>query len=256
MKKFLKNKLITVVFVVVILLIILLAIFIIRKKHDDKINITDIKDSLANIFYYLPENKYDDMNNISDYCKVALIYDTNYLKNDTKINLDGKRKKAYSKANVLDSLKKILGKSASINFMSDEKGDYTFLQQDNCYLSNPIVTNLSYDSNKNAIYNLDYEDTNKELYIKWSDEIVNGNTLILSAQAFVIVKSSNQFQVYVDYQMSDSLGTYESLEKAKEAIEENIYRSYDYKFIFEKENENYIWKSYERIIKSDMTMLG
>lgn len=256
MKKNLKNKLLISSLVIVILLIIILTIFILEKKSDDKISITDIKDSVTNIFYYLPEDKYEDMNNISDYCKISLIYDTDYLKNDTKINLEGKSKKAYSKANVLDSLKKILGSSASINFKSDESGDYSFLQQDNCYLSNPIVTNLSYDSNKNAIYNLDYEDINKELYVKWSDEIINGDTLILSAQAFVIVKASDQYQVYVDYQMSDSLGTYQSLEKAKEAIEENIYRSYDYKFIFEKENENYIWKSYERIIKSDMTILG
>lgn len=252
MKKFLKNKMLISAVLIVILILIILAIFIIRKKSDDKISVDDIKDSLANVFYYLPEDKYEDMNNISDYCKVALIYDTDYLKSDTKIKLDGKNKDAYSKANVLDSIKSILGESASINFKSDESGDYSFLQQDNCYLGNPIVTNLSYDSNKNAVYNLDYEDINKELYIKWADEIVNGDTLTLSAQAFVIVKANNQYQVYVDYQMSDSLGIYESLEKAKEAIEEKIYRSYDYKFIFEKENENYIWKSFERVMKSNV----
>ena len=135
MKK--KNIVITLIFIILILIICVTFKIVTDKNKTKTIKKDDteiLKESLEKIFYFLPNDKYDDMNTISDYCKLALIYDTDYLKSD--YTFKNNNKKGYTKENIINTVKNILGNNASINFNADEDGQYNFLLTDACMYGN------------------------------------------------------------------------------------------------------------------------
>ena len=108
-----KNKFKILIFVIIILFIVL-AIILNRFLRKDKY--ANIKSSLENVFFYLKNDYYNDMNDISDDCKIALIYNTKYLKSDYIFyNANGKKILGYTNSNVLSTLSKIIP-NATINF--------------------------------------------------------------------------------------------------------------------------------------------
>ena len=139
MKKKLKIMiLITVLFVLIISIVFA---FIICVDKKDKYS--GIKNSLENIFFYLEDDKYDNIDTISDFCKLSLVYDTMYMKK-SKNNI-------YSKYQISSAIKKILGNNSKLDF-SVSNNEYNFLKTDACVFGNPDVGNVSYDSISQQFY--------------------------------------------------------------------------------------------------------
>lgn len=229
----LKNKgLVISIIIAVILLMVLLVVSVPRDKSN---NYSAIKNSLSNVFYYL-DNSYSNMNDISDYCKVALIYDTNYIDYDY-FNYDSFNNKisGYTKNNVVSSLKKILGNDITI--------DLDNLSKDKCMYNNSVI-NLTYNTRDKALYTYGAEKSNRTIVVNWNKEEENNSTLELNAQALMIVKN-DKYDLYIDSNMEYLIGSYNSLEEAKKSAKDNMNRSYKYIFELEKNKKNYIWKSFK-----------
>ena len=146
MKKYFKYLLI----VSVIITLSFLVYMIFSNKHKDKY--TSLKKTVSNTFFFLYNDKYDDMNDISDNCKMSLLFDYNGFKSDKVIiNEGGKKIHGYSKNNIATSLKKILGKDSSINFSLNNENLYNFMSDTEC-IYNSKVSDLSYDSTKQILY--------------------------------------------------------------------------------------------------------
>ena len=62
----------------------------------------------------------------------------------------------------------------------------------------------------------------------------------------MIVENENDYTLYVDKDMNYPIGNYNTLKEAKDAALNNYFKSYKYEFKFYKENDNYIWKKFER----------
>ena len=249
MKNILSKKLFGIVIIVIV--IIILPLFIFYNKKNEKY--TDLKNALSNTFFYLDKDDYDDLNSISDLCKISLIYDTNYMKSDYVIYEIGKEKiKGYTKQNVDNSIKKILGNSASINFELNDLNSYDSILNDVCMYNDKII-NLSYDSDKKVLYN--YNPQNKKskriIMANWDDDLENLDYLTLNAQALMIVKNE-KYDLYKDSKMEYLIGSYNSLNEAKNAARNNFDKSYKYVFKFKKENNNYIWKEFHRKTYNDV----
>ena len=161
------RKLIVGIITVIVVIIISIVFINTNKKTGGKYN--DLKNTLSNTFFYLDLDDYTDINNISDSCKISLIYDTSYMKSDYTVYDSSKKIKAYTKNNVLKSIKSILGDSATINFDINELNSYDFLIDDKCMYNNKI-SGLTYDSNKNVLYKDDLESTSRYIVVKWVDE--------------------------------------------------------------------------------------
>ena len=242
------RKLIVGIITVIVVIIISIIFINTNKKTNGKYS--KLKNALSNTFFYLEHDDYTDISNISDVCKISLIYDTSYIKSDYTVYDSDKKIKGYTKNNVLKSIKSILGDSATINFDINELNSYDFLSSDKCIYNNKI-SGLTYDSNKNVLYKDDSESINRYVVVKWNDEKENSDYLDLKAKALMIVKNE-KYDVYKDNNMEFLIGSYDSLSKAKSAALKNIDKSYQYEFKFKKENSNYIWIEFHRKTYKDI----
>lgn len=259
MKKIIKNKKIGIILIIIGLLLFALS-FLFNKK--DKI--TMMEEAIEHVFFYLPYDEYDDLNNISDYCKISLIYDTDYLKNDVYLSKDdydtitnSKRNSVfgYKKDNVLKAIQSVLGKNIKINFEKNEDDDYEFLLEDKCKYGNKKINTLSYNKSGGYIYSIDEdEEDNSKLYVKWDDPIYNGDTVTLKAYALLAIKNnSGGYDIYLDNNLSNKIDTITSNISYKIA---KLYdQSYIYEFTLKKENNNYIWTNYKITNKFDDTVI-
>lgn len=239
--------------IIVVLLVGLLVIMKLLSDNNRDSNLLSTKSAIEHVFYYLPEDKYDDMNSISDYCKLALIFDSKFLENDGFIYDDnGSKIPSYSISSIMLSLRKVLGSNVTMDFTSDETGDYNFIKPDNCQFGNLVASNLSYDSTNKVVYPLDEIDSNRKVYINWTEENLDGNQATLYAQALMSVKTDSGYDLYVDFNMTQLIDHYSTLKKLKDSLNENYVLSYNYEFHLEKENENYIWKSFTKNIMNEM----
>lgn len=251
---FKNNKKIFGVFCIVIGFILLIIGLRYTEKKD---KITQIEESIEHIFFYLPNEEYSNLNEISDYCKISLVYGTNYLKEDAYLSSDNyntivKRKKnsvkGYKISNVLKAVQEVLGKNATINFEKNEDDDYEFLIQDSCKFGNKKLQTLNYNESSKYIYSLEDEniENNTKLHIKWDKPIIEDDNVILTAKALLSIKNNNGgYDIYRDKNLSYKI------KSINNNNEYNILKLYDesntYKFVLKKENDNYIWIKYEVI---------
>lgn len=240
--------------ILVLILIIFLIINIFKKK--DKL--TEIKQSIENVFFYLPNNKYDNLNDIPDYCKVSLVFGQDYMKPDTYLNIDDydteEKKKnahnvaAYKKDTILNNVKSLLGNDASINFDMDSDMDYPFLVENGCGYNNKNIATLSYNEDKEYIYSLkEDKDQTYKLYVKWEDSIKDGDNVTLQAKALLAKKNDDgSYNIYADYEGRYLAGTVSS----DKNIEDEVKKLFDLKsrvyiFNLKKNKGGYTWVSYE-----------
>lgn len=228
--------------IILIILIIFIICIVLLNNHKDKYS--NIKKTVSNTFFYLSFDEYDDMNNISDNCKISLLFDMDSFKKDKIVQ----NVKGYSKGNILNSVKKILGKSASINFSTNELNTYNFLSDDEC-TSNVNISNLSYNSTEQVMYRNNTEN-NRIIMVNWNKVEANGSIINMSAEALMIVKNEKDYSLYIDKDMNYKIGDYKTLNEAKDAALNNYFRSYKYEFTFNYENGNYIWKKFKRNIQA------
>jgi len=72
---------------------------------------------------------------------------------DTIVKKNSKNSvKAYSKDEILDALKKVLGENAIIDFEPNDEGDYEFIIENGCGNNNENIGKISYNSEKGYIY--------------------------------------------------------------------------------------------------------
>ena len=255
----LKNKkvligIISLVSIIVLILIVLLIINANKKK--DKL--AEMKQSIENIFFYLPKNKYDNLNDIPDYCKVSLVFGQDYMKADAYLNDDDyiteEKKKndhnviAYKKDTILNNVKSLLGNDVSINFDIDSDMDYPFLVENGCGYNNKNITTLSYNEDKEYIYSLkEDKDETYKLYVKWADESIDGDDVTLQAKALLTKKNEDgSYNVYADYTGKYLAGTVSSDKNIKDEINKLFdLKSRVYIFKLKKNKDAYTWVSYE-----------
>lgn len=223
-------------------------VFIIESKNDE---LDDVKKSIERVFFFLPDKEYDNMNNMSDYCKLILIFNSDYLKNDILLSKDDyttivKRDgvKGYKTSNIINSLKTILGNEATINFDSDEYGDYEFLIEDDCKIGNKFIGNLSYNESSNYVYSYDssWDYDNYKLNVKWDEPKYSNNQVFLTAKALITVKRNDgKYDVFVDSNFKHNVGFINNY------FEINKFYIYSntYKFTLQKDNDKYIWTRFE-----------
>lgn len=242
-----------IVVIITIIVVITIATMLINSSNKSNNRYNSIKAALSNTFFYLDFDDYTDINNISDTCKISLIYDTSYMSSDyTLYDSNRKRIKGYTKDNVLKAIKDIIGDNATISFDANELNSYDFLINDKCMYNNKI-SRLTYDSKKNILYSDGTESSKRYIVVNWVDEKENGDYLELNAQALMIVKNES-YDLYIDNDMKYPIGSYNSLDKAKSAAMKNFNKSYAYEFIFKKENNNYIWTEFHRKTYEDVIM--
>lgn len=253
MRKMFNDKKNLIAFALVFLGVILLLFSLFYKEKENKLDNT--LDAIENIFFFLPNDKYDNLNDISDYCKISLIYGSKFLKSDKLINkdnydADGKlgSLKAYSKDNVLKSLKKLLGDDASINFDLNDDSDYDFLMEDGCRYANNDIKALSYNETDGYIFSVDRdEDDNIELFVKWGEPNIENDQVIIHASALVAVKNGDDnYDIFADKDLKHLAGTTSKFNLTSE-VEKLYYKSMDYVFTLKIVDGNYIWTNYEVI---------
>lgn len=243
---------------------VLLCIFGVISNHK-KDKIEQIEEAIEHVFFYLPKSEYDDLNEMSDYCKISLVYGTDYLKNDvylskddydTIVNSKKNSVKGYKLSNVLKSVKAILGDNATINFDVNEYEQYQFLLQDNCKFGNNSLETLSYNQFSKYIYSIDDEEKNNDikLYVKWEKPEFNENEVILTAYALLSIKNSEgHYDIYLDGNLSYKLDVIDGNVSYK--IGKLYDKSNKYIFTLKKENDKYIWSSYKVINAIDDTVI-
>ena len=236
-----KNKNIKYIIISIIILIILIFFIILINNRKDKYS--NIKKTISNTFFYLSLDEYDNMNNISDNCKISLLFDMDGFKKDKSVQ----NVKGYSKSNILNSIKKVLGSSATINFSINDFNTYNFLTEDECFYNvNP--TTLSYNSTEQVLYRNNTEN-NRIIMVNWNKVEANGSIINMNAEALMIVKNEKDYSLFIDKDMNYKIGDYKTLNEAKDAALNNYFRSYKYEFTFNYENGNYIWKKFKRNIQ-------
>ena len=242
-----KNKNIKYIVISTIILIILTFLIILINNRKDKYS--NIKKTISNTFFYLSLDEYDNMNNISDNCKISLLFDMESFKKDKIIQ----NTKGYSKSNILNSIKKVLGSNATINFSINDFNTYNFLSDDECiYNVNP--TTLSYNSTEQVLYRNNTEN-NRIIMVNWNKVEANGSIINMNAEALMIVKNEKDYSLFIDKDMNYKIGDYKTLNEAKDAALKNYFRSYKYEFTFNYENGNYVWKKFKRSVTlSDMVI--
>ena len=216
-----------------------------------------IEKSIENVFFYLPESEYSDLNSISDYCKVSMVFDTDYVKKDallskedynTILKKDKNAVKAYKISTIEKAVKNIFGESASINFDANEDGEYNFLIEDNCRYGNDKLEVLNYNESRKYVYSIDgdkYE--NMKLYVKWEEPINNENEVVISAKALLAIKNeAGNYDVYADNNLEYKVVTLKSNELQSQ-ISKYYSESLNYEFRLKKLKNEYIWTSFKRV---------
>lgn len=251
MKKMLENKKILIGIILIIVGILCFIFGFLYDGKKDKLKQTE--EALENIFFYLPENEYTDFNNLSDYCKISLVYGTDFLKKDVLLSKDDydtvvKRKgiNGYKSSNVLKAVQSILGKDVNINFDLNEENEYEFLEADSCKLGNDKINTLSYNESSEYLFSIDDEnkENNTKLYVKWDKPKYDGDLVHLTAYALLTIKNaSGGYDVYADGNLSHKV---DSIKKGniKYKIKSLYYKSNVYNFTLKKVNDNYIWINY------------
>lgn len=266
MKIFNKKKyLIVTAFVLVIIITMIFLSF--NKKND---GLKRAKDAIENIFFFLPETKYDNLNDIPDYCKVSLVYGTEFLsdakyldKDDHVVTKKNNKNtiKAYSKESLLKSLKLILGDEASIDLNANEDGEYQALIENGCGYNNFSFSSLTYDEFNEYIYSYEDDDAIKsKIYFKWEKPVINDDTVELTAKALLPIKNQDgSYTVYVNGERFTAVG---HIDKGKK-LEDELNKIYDevdvkYNFILKKQGNNYIWINYEIVdnINNDSNLIN
>lgn len=219
-----------------------------------------IKRSIENIFFYLPEDEYTDLNKIPDYCKISMVYGYNTLKNSkyvstkdftTFVKKNNKNKaKAYKLSDIEKAIKTIIGNDATVNYDKDIDGDYTFITENGCGFNNDNIGTLGYNEKIKYIYSLDKKDTNSsKVYVKWLEEKEDDDIVKLSAYAFDVVESNDgSYTVYADANHNYIAGTIakgKDIEKELEQLYETKSRLYT--FELKKIKRGYRWLSYKVI---------
>ena len=261
-----KNKKIIISISICIVAIILIIIFVVIKMQKNKQRELDyFKERLSNIFIYLEDKEYTDLNEIPDHCKISLIYGSKYLKEDTYLSSDDYSKevkkntknsiKAYNKDNILKSLKEVLGNNSTINFDSDENGNYDFLMENGCGVLNKDIDTLNYNSDKEYVFSITDEEKNDEnikLFVKWDDEKIEGNTITLNAYALMTRKRTDgSYEVFADGNLTMYAGEIGKDEDLNSSIEKMyVSSSRRYSFKLKKNNNKYSWIGFD--IKDDI----
>lgn len=244
-----KNVLIISGIIVFVLIIVICILTVINSKQDKYKN---IKNSMEKVFFYLDKDEYEKIDEMSDFCKIALIYDSSYMKKESS--------NRYSKDKFMRAIRSILGNDVNFNFNLNELDTYNFLMSDTCLYSNPELGNLSYDSSSKQIY-IDNKNNDEKinnsyyLQVSWDKPIENGNLITLRAKALLIEKNDNSYNIYADLEKNESLGEYKSLKEARKYAEKSMYYSVDYEFTLENKNGNLIWKSFKKNKVSSDTII-
>ena len=240
-----------------IALISLIIIFA-NKSCTKRDKLKEIQQSIENIFFYLPNNEYDNLNDIPDYCKVSLVFGQSYMKADTYLDISDydtevkketdKSVKAFKKDTILKNVKNLLGKETTINFDMDEDMDYQFLEENGCGFNNKYISTLSYNEEKEYIYSLKEEkEKSYELYVEWDNPVEDNNQVTLTAKALITRKNDDgSYDVYADPENKYLAGTIKNDEDFKSEMDNLIkLKSRKYIFTLKKEKGNYIWTNYK-----------
>lgn len=250
-----KKIIIGIIFVISIIFIMILLRF--GKKND---GLKVAMDAIENIFFFLPETKYDNLNEIPDYCKISLVYGTKYLNDEKYISEDDyytvvkkqdkKAVKAYNKDSILNAIKSILGDDANINFSADENDEYLFLVENGCGYNNKNINSLGYSEIGDYIYSYDNDEAiESNLYIKWEKPVIDGDIVNLSAKALLPIENQDgSYTVYTNGERFAVVGTVEKGKKLKDELRKMCDEvDVKYNFTLQKNGSNYIWIKYEVI---------
>ena len=251
----LKNKKILLCIIIFILVVITCISIVLLKDKKKSNQLENIEKSIENILFYLPDSKYDNMNNIPDYCKLNLVYGTDYLKSDLYISsddydtiVDGKTNNsisAYSNNALLSAIKNVLGDDATINFESNDDGDYEFIEENGCGNNNKKIGSISYNSEKEFIYSKESKEIQK-LYVKWDDPVVDGDYVNLTAYALLpLINEDGSYTVYANSSQTYVAGNISSGKDIDKEISDMYDRSLKYNIKLKKNGNKYTWVNYE-----------
>lgn len=251
------KKLIIALVFIVAGIVLIFSVFLFSKKES---KLTKMEKALENVFFYLPEKEYSDLNNISDYCKISMVFDTSLVKNgvylskndyNTIVKNKSKGVKAYRREDIISSLKGVIGNNVSIDFSQNEYGDYEFLIPDSCGYGNKSIQLLSYNESSGYIFSVEDISKNKnadsKLYVKWEKPEIDGDYTILTAKALFAVKNDiGKYDVFADNEMRYLIKTLSS-SNLKSQIKNLYNMSMVYKITLKETNDGYQWVKYEVI---------
>ena len=237
-------------FILVILGFTVVIIGLVSSQDNNKLG--KAKSAIENIFFYLPDTEYTNLNEIPDYCKISLVYGTDYVKNDALLSSDDfdtivKKNGvyAYKLDTILKGVQDILGDNVSINFEKNNDNEYDLLYSNDCIYGNSKLNNLSYNENHGYFFSMDREEEdNSTLYVKWMEPEYKDDLVILKAKALLAIKNaSGGYDVFANKDLTYKAGEVNN----KSEIKDLYYMSLDYKFTLKNINDKYIWTKYEVI---------
>ena len=246
-----KDKRIIIGFLLVILGFIIVIIGLMNSNNNNN-KLGKVKSAIENVFFYLPNYEYTDLSKIPDYCKISLVYGTDYIKKDALLNYDDYDtivKKngvpAYKLDTIINGIHDILGDNASINFEKNSDNEYDLLYSNDCRYGNSKLNNLSYNENHRYFFTMDREEEdNSKLYVKWMKPEYKDDLVILKAKALLAIKNaSGGYDVFANKDLTYKAGEVNN----KSEIKDLYYMSLDYKFTLKNINDKYIWTKYEVI---------
>lgn len=235
-------------FILVILGFTVVIIGLISSQDNNKLG--KAKSAIENVFFYLPNDQYTNLSEIPDYCKISLVYGTDYIKKDALLSSDDYDtivKKngvpAYKFDTIINGIQDILGDNVTINFEKNENNEYDLLYSNDCRYGNSKLNNLSYNENHEYFFTMDREEEdNSTLYVKWMEPEYKDDLVILKAKALLAIKNaSGGYVVYADKDLTYEVGKVSS----KSEIKDLYYKSMDYKFTLKDINDRYVWTKYE-----------
>lgn len=156
-----KKKIILISGIIGVVVLVSVILIINNKSGNKRDKLKEMKDSIENIFFYLPEKEYTNTNEIPEYCKISLVFGQDYMKPDTYLSVDdystelkeqNNSVKAYSKDNIINTIKSLLGNDATLSLELDEEGDYPSLEENGCGYNNKNISILSYNEEKNIYF--------------------------------------------------------------------------------------------------------
>lgn len=240
-------------------IIFLIGVVVINRYGNSVENkkINALKKNIENVFFYLPEDEYSDLNLMPDYCKLSMVYGTKALKNTKYVSskdlttIVNKKSKdslvSYSTNDIDSAVKSVIGSNASINYKENKNGDYNFIIENGCGNNNSSIGILGYNSDKKIIYKImDKKSSESKLHIKWIRKINNGSNIELIAYALESVKNiDGSYTVYADSEHRYVVAIINKKDNYDKKIDELLYsKSRTYKFIIKKNFGKYTWNSY------------